>query len=128
MKWILVLSLWCCASAWGQVYECKGVYQDIPCQGGKEVNLNENYKPDSNNAVMLPKTDLLHDSRIRSARESRQVVVGMTAQDVRYAWGSPTQINPSFVGGVSHEQWVYRRDNGQSQYIYFAGGKVTAWN
>ncbi|MNQ78050.1 hypothetical protein D3C85_929520 [compost metagenome] len=128
MKRAIVLWLLCSPSAWAQVYKCNGIYQDIPCQTGQEVAIDENYKPDPNNPVILPQANLLNESRIRSARDSSQIVVGMTAQDVRYAWGTPTHINPSFSVDVIREQWVYRRDNGNSQYIYLENGKVTSWN
>ena len=51
----------------------------------------------------------------------RQVVIGMTAAQVRAAWGAPERINSTeTIAGVS-EQWQY----GSGQYVYLDAGLVT---
>lgn len=41
--------------------------------------------------------------------KSGEIVIGMTAQQVRYAWGSPSVINvlPPTEDGRIREEWIY---------------------
>jgi hypothetical protein len=57
-----------------------------------------------------------------SAIEGRKVFVGMTAEQVRFSWGAPEEINTTVLQGVKQEQWVY----GDGNYIYLENGVVTA--
>jgi hypothetical protein len=67
-------------------------------------------------------------NRITSAKFNNQVILGMTADDVRDAWGRPIEINRSqYQPGVYREQWVYRR-KGKLEFVYLVNGKVTARN
>jgi hypothetical protein len=46
------------------------------------------------------------------------VVIGMTENQVRAAWGLPRKVHRSyFKGGTPRQQWVY-----SSQYLYFEEG------
>lgn len=62
------------------------------------------------------------------SRETCEVIaqgkigVGMTADQVRAAWGKPERINSSLYASGTHEQWVYRGD----QYVYFENGIMTS--
>ncbi|MGL4715596.1 MAG: hypothetical protein ACRCWL_06750 [Aeromonas sp.] len=119
------------SQAHAAVYLCNGVYQGLPCQGGKQVDVAEQYQSHPLDVVEPPtvrNSALLDSLRIRTARESRQVVVGMVPSDVRHSWGTPTKINHHFIGGQSSEQWVYRWASGTMQMVYFRDGKVTGWN
>jgi hypothetical protein len=51
-----------------------------------------------------------------------QVVLGMSEEMCRQAWGNPININRTTVSGLVHEQWVYSMMN----YLYFENGKLTA--
>jgi len=51
-----------------------------------------------------------------------EVVVGMTAAQVRSAWGAPTSVNRTSTAGGTDEQWVY----GLGWYVYLEDGVVTA--
>lgn len=56
-----------------------------------------------------------------NAIKNRNVLIGMTPQEVELAWGRPKNINVSEgIWGV-HEQWVY-----DDEYVYFENGKVSA--
>lgn len=61
----------------------------------------------------------------QSAMYQNQVMVGMTEEQVRRAWGAPDKINRSSGG---REQWIYRRGEFDSQYVYLEAGRVTGWN
>lgn len=60
------------------------------------------------------------------AMMSGKVMRGMTASQVKNAWGRPTKINQSIGSSGVSEQWVYRREHGDAQYIYFENGVVTS--
>lgn len=47
---------------------------------------------------------------------------GMTAEQVKMAWGNPSKINKSIGRWGRHEQWVY----GET-YFYFENDKLTSW-
>lgn len=53
---------------------------------------------------------------------SNRVVVGMTAAQVRQAWGEPQSINRTQSARGTEEQWVY----GLGYYVYVFNGVVTA--
>ena len=52
----------------------------------------------------------------------RQIHVGMTADQVRAAWGKPEHNNTSTYSTGTHEQWVYS----SGSYDYFENGVMTA--
>ena len=52
----------------------------------------------------------------------RQTIVGMTAEQVRLAWGKPDHVNSTITGNHRSEQWVY----GSNQYVYFEDGIMTS--
>lgn len=51
-----------------------------------------------------------------------QVILGMSTEMCRYAWGEPSRINTTIVEGLKCEQWVYSLYS----YLYFDNGKLTA--
>nr|PZN59644.1 MAG: hypothetical protein DIU58_17700 [Sphaerobacter thermophilus] len=52
---------------------------------------------------------------------ARRVMIGMTAEMVREAWGRPERINETITASGRFEQWVY----GLGEYIYLENGVVT---
>ncbi|MCE7997017.1 MAG: hypothetical protein HEP71_33975 [Roseivirga sp.] len=52
----------------------------------------------------------------------KKVVIGMTKEMCRKAWGSPLDIYKTTLEGLVSEQWVYSLSN----YLYFDNGKLTA--
>jgi outer membrane protein assembly factor BamE (lipoprotein component of BamABCDE complex) len=51
----------------------------------------------------------------------KRVAVGMTATQVRLAWGTPQSINTTTYASGDHDQWVYGNN-----YVYLENGIVTA--
>jgi hypothetical protein len=49
---------------------------------------------------------------------TRNVHMGMTAEQVRLAWGKPDHINATTTANRTNEQWVW----GSGQYAYFDDG------
>ena len=48
------------------------------------------------------------------------IVLGMTKEMCRAAWGDPMDINTTTVSGLTREQWVY----GGGNYLYFDNGTL----
>lgn len=51
----------------------------------------------------------------------RNIIIGMTEEEVLLSWNKPKSINKDIFKGHTREQWIY-----DSQYIYFENGKLTA--
>lgn len=68
-----------------------------------------------------------HRDFIRLAIMEKRVEIGMTAGQVREAWGQPTSINRTVTAGSTHEQWVYRRGSAMSSYVYLDDGVVQSF-
>ena len=45
--------------------------------------------------------------RVQEAIVNKQVMLGMTAAQVRESWGEPDDINRTMTRWGTHEQWVY---------------------
>lgn len=52
----------------------------------------------------------------------QKVHMGMSADQVREAWGKPDRVNSTITSGGRHEQWVW----GSRQYAYFQEGVLTS--
>lgn len=74
------------------------------------------------------RADLAANTAAAEAKEreaaiaAKQVLVGMTREDVERALGKPDRINRSNQNGGIREQWAY--DSGT--YVYFGPEKVTS--
>jgi len=106
--------------AWA-VNKCTGPdgvvsYQEEPCAAGKGQELKLQPVPAS--------TPI--EAKFANAIASGKVMLGMTADQVRRAWGTPTKINASTGSYGRHEQWVYDRGNFVSQYVYIRNGTVSS--
>ena len=61
-------------------------------------------------------------SAIEKAVIEKKIQIGMTAEQVRLAWGKPRRINRSVGVWGTHEQWVYG-----STYLYFENDILTSF-
>jgi hypothetical protein len=111
------------ALAHSQVNRCqvdgKTVYQATPCDNGRPVNLSGMGKPDPAAAARNAR-----NLRASAAIVDGKVMIGMTADQVRRSWGTPTKINTTITSGRRSEQWVYDWGNGSTQYVYLEDGEV----
>jgi hypothetical protein len=55
------------------------------------------------------------------AMDQKQVMIGMTAEQVRLAWGKPERVNTTVSISRHREQWVYGPD-----YIYLDEGVLSS--
>ena len=53
---------------------------------------------------------------------AKEIHRGMTAEQVKAAWGKPQRNNESVGKWGTHEQWVYG-----DTYVYFENGLITSW-
>lgn len=99
-------------------------------RGGDVIN----YAP----PLPVSEDEQVRRDRVHAVSEHR-VMIGMTAEQCREAWGSPSEINRSTNAGGTSEQWVYystyrigsptgpeRTDYGGTRYLYLDNGVLTA--
>ena len=58
----------------------------------------------------------------QAAIRNQKVMLGMSREQARVAWGAPDDINTTITAGRRSEQWVY--DN--KVYIYFDNGRLSS--
>lgn len=115
----LIALLLIAPSAWA-VNKCTAAdgsvaYQEAPCTGkGETIKLPA--QPE------VSPVEVVRNNAVANGR----VMVGMTAQQVRRAWGTPTTINKTVGGHGVSEQWVYDRGDFRAQYVYLDDGAVTS--
>ena len=63
-----------------------------------------------------------YPKKIAKAISKRQVVIGMTTQQVLASWGGPVKKNRTVTTHGTHEQWIYPSD----RYLYFDNGIMTS--
>ena len=113
-----------CMGPAGQV-----VYQDAPCDGAKSVDTSGAGKGDPNSpGSAYWKREAAKNARgvkVQNAVASREIFIGMTADEVVQSWGKPTRINSTVGSYGKHEQWIFDRGAiGRAQYVYFENGVV----
>ena len=74
------------------------------------------------------------DAEVRSAMLEERPAIGMTADELRLAIGSPTDVNRTVTASHVHEQWVYETRGiiapirvTRTFFVYLDDGVVTAW-
>ncbi len=70
------------------------------------------------------------DPNFEQHLKDKNVMVGMTREQVMDAWGSPYQMNVSYTDrGIRREEWVYEdwldASTIKHRYLYFEEGKLT---
>ena len=68
--------------------------------------------------------------RIKRAIETRDVILGMTRNDVSESWGTPAQREVAGRGTGGHERWTYgsRYSLSGPRTVIFEGGRVAGWS
>jgi hypothetical protein len=126
MKVYLVLA---CAIAMGSpawaINKCTGpdgkvTFQEAACDAsGKSEQMQ--VKPASGAGPSSPR-----EAAFANAIAVGKIMIGMSASQVRRAWGSPDKINVSTGSYGRHEQWIYRGRDFRDQYVYLENGVVTS--
>ena len=73
------------------------------------------------------KEEKKYSNDIIDAIINEKVKRGMTKEQAIYSWGRPDDINSSTGSWGTHDQWVYRRGELSTQYLYFENGILTSW-
>jgi hypothetical protein len=68
--------------------------------------------------------------RLKRAIEARDIILGMTRQDVMRSWGEPVQREVAGTRDGGHERWTYgtRYKFSGSRTVIFENGRVAGWN
>jgi hypothetical protein len=68
--------------------------------------------------------------RVKQAIETRDIILGMTRQDVLDSWGQPLLREIAGNGTGGHERWTYgsRYSLNGSRTVIFENGRVAGWN
>lgn len=132
---VAILAMTFCVQSWA-INKCidksgKVSYQEHPCSNSDTSSQKVNTAPavssgadDAAGQERLAK--IKHDNAKFDAMMDGRVMRGMSQEQVRNAWGNPSKINKSIGSYGVHEQWVYERGRGGSQYIYFENGAVSS--
>lgn len=149
----IIMLLACSVSMASQakIYQCeengKTIFSQTPCVGDsiKEVTVTESYHVDNaeQDKGQEKYKEYLQDYEEKKAQEQKErqfkrkinaaiyqkeVMIGMTAQEVKRSWGKPNKINTSSGSFGKHDQYVYYRANNVTQYVYLENGIVTSWS
>lgn len=71
--------------------------------------------------------------RLSAAKARRDVVIGMSPDEVRSLWGEPREIEHAGLAHSGNERWTYyeglssRWSLSPARIIYFEGGRVSGW-
>lgn len=70
------------------------------------------------------------ERKIQRAIAARDVVIGMTRQQVSNSWGEPYMREVAGDGNSGHERWTYgsRYSLSGSKTVIFENGRVAGWN
>jgi hypothetical protein len=111
-----------------------------PCRGSDcdtEAESEDGRSPASyaENAPVAPVSEAADegddaDSRVQRAIRTRDIILGMTRQDVMQSWGEPSQREVAGRGVSGHERWTYgsRYSLENSRTIIFENGRVAGWH
>jgi len=82
--------------------------------------------PDSDTSNKLS----FEQRRIKQAIEMRDVVLGMTRNQVSESWGTPAQREVAGRGTGGHERWTYgtRYSLSGPRTVIFENGRVAGWS
>ena len=56
----------------------------------------------------------------------RRIAIGMNECEARSSWGLPSDVNSTITRFGTRAQYVYRRANYESDYVYFEDGILTS--
>ena len=71
--------------------------------------------------------------RLSAAKARRDVVTGMSSDEVRAIWGEPREVEHAELPGSGNERWTYyeglssRWSLSTARVIYFESGRVAGW-
>jgi hypothetical protein len=133
---IISLALLATASDAREVFRCQiertpgetvTVLSDRPCARDAEtVEVRPATPPGHQIAAASARlAGLEEEQRLRKAAKQGEVLVGMTADQVRQAWGRPDRKNLTDYADGQRDQWVYYRHN-RTDYVHFNDGLVSS--
>lgn len=64
---------------------------------------------------------------VMEAKQDREIILGMSKEDVRSLWGKPKEIRNTVTEYGNREQWHYKDESNKYKYVHFEEDVVTAW-
>ncbi|QXL84644.1 DUF4124 domain-containing protein [Comamonas sp. NLF-1-9] len=136
MRFFVLLFLWLSvvsAPAAAQIYKCpdpsgRTVIQQMPCEGGKTLDVRPASGPADARAAAKARGDLERmkwDNEVALAINMRKPLVGMTRSQVDRALGPPKKVNASNIQGVLYDQVIYETPH-ETWYVYTRDEVVTS--
>lgn len=103
--------------------ECSGSYCDDTVAEDEEGSTFFGRK------IASDEDDKSEVKRSYRAIQTRDVILGMTRQEVISSWGEPMQREQAGRGTTGHERWTYgsRYNLSGSKTVIFEDGKVAGW-
>ncbi|MEG1102362.1 MAG: DUF4124 domain-containing protein [Comamonas sp.] len=114
-----------CKDASGKV-----TYQEHPCEAAsnsQSLNINAGrMSVDDELAAQERLAKIKRDNANFDSMINGRIRIGMTSSQVQNAWGYPSKVNKSIGSYGTHEQWIYRNNGHNTQYVYIENGVVTS--
>ncbi len=110
---------------------CASLLQGAPDDDWDSTRMSQS-APEARDPIDMS-SDEYRRERVAPAIENRDIVPGMSPQDVISAWGRPRDIEVAGDGTHGNERWVYYSGNSlrygisQPRVIYFENGRVAGW-
>jgi hypothetical protein len=76
---------------------------------------------------LIKNTYIAHPQEIKTAVNSREIILGMSKSDVMSAWGRPSRVDVAGNPRQENERWSFYK-NGQLKQVYFESGRVEGWD
>lgn len=105
--------------------------EDDTCSGRFCGSSARHEQDDSEAAESRRAPSSVHDRQAQRAIAARDVVLGMTRQQVAASWGEPYEREVAGNGSSGHERWTYGSRyslSGGKKTIIFENGRVAGWH
>jgi hypothetical protein len=123
-----------------QIYHCviehssgkrETIYSQQPCaREAKTVSVTKDLPTNNSHpSSSLDDLNIPQSETSENITTTASVAVGMTPDQVRQTWGTPTSVNFGKGPNGQLEQWVYEDTEGQNSngYVYFNDGVVDSY-
>jgi hypothetical protein len=101
----------------------RSLYSSVPASGGIQNLIDDELTSRSSAA----------ERTVQNAIQNRDIVLGMSMEEVREAWGTPTRVETAGEDDASNQRWTYRNglsqpwDLGGARIVVFESGRVAGW-
>ena len=125
---LLILTISICLTG---LTGCASLFQGIPGDDWDSTPTSQ-AAPEQREPLDFNSEDY-HRNQVVHAIEARDIVPGMSPQEVISAWGRPREVETAGDSRYGNQRWVYYDGNSlhygisQQRIIYFENGRVAGW-